>query len=76
MSQDDINEHFIMTLDPELNLYYKTILNETWLNLGLQTGGTKERDLKFVQHRYDIIVQKKDQVPELKKGFGLFNFEE
>ena len=52
------------------------MLTEAELNLGLKTGGTKERDLEFVKHRYDIIIQKKELIPELQSAFELFNFSE
>ena len=77
MTQEEINEQFILTLDSEQQLYYTTILIEAESNLGLKPGGQKERDdPDFVKKRYDMIVEKKEQVPQLKQAFGLFNFEE
>ena len=55
MTQAEINEQFIMTLDYEYSLYYKTILAESQWTFGLKTGGEKERDLKYVKNRYDAI---------------------
>ena len=60
MTQEEINEQFILTLQSDLKLYHKTILIEAELNLGLKTGGTQERNLEFVKKRYDVIVEKKD----------------
>ena len=57
MPQSEIDEQFIMTLDHEYNLYYKSILTEAQLTFGLKTGGEKERDLKYVKNRYDAIVK-------------------
>ena len=61
MTQDEINEQFILTLESEHQLYYTTILREVETNLGLKAGGQKERDdPDFVKKRYDMIVEKKE----------------
>ena len=39
MTQEEINEQFILTLESEHQLYYTTILREVETNLGLKAGG-------------------------------------
>ena len=76
MTQDQINEQFIQTLGPWRELYYKTLLNETNLTIGMKTGGARERDMSFVKNRYTMITRMKDRHKDLETLFSQFNFEQ
>ena len=75
LTQDEINEQFIQTLGPWRELYYKTLLNETNLTIGMKTGGARERDMSFVKNRYTMITRMKDRYKDLDAVFSQFNFE-
>ena len=76
MTQDEINEQFIQTLGPWRELYYKTLLNETNLTVGMKTGGARERDMSFVKNRFTMITRMKDRYKDLDQVFSQFNFEQ
>ena len=69
MTQAEIDNRFIMTLGPWRELYYKTLLSEANLTLGLKTGGETERDEKFVKNRYNITLLMKKDNKELDSAF-------
>ena len=59
-----------MTLGPWRELYYKTLLSEANLTLGLKTGGARERDTSFVKNRYNMIIRMKADNKELDNAFS------
>ena len=76
MTQDEINEQFIQTLGPWRELYYKTLLNETNLAIGMKTGGTREREMSFVKNKFTMITRMRDRYKDIDQMFSQYNLEQ
>ena len=66
MSQAEIDEQYIQTLDINLYQYYQTLLNEVYLNLGLSHNGKPQHDPSWATSRYIQIIRIQKVIQEFE----------